>query len=369
MASSGEPAVSTARAGWWTRLTTILWFIAALAFLLAAPVLLQAFWLALPLTVLLAAVLSLPIAWLWRRFVTTGRLFTAWLPLSIATSILLAALLAAPVYYLASITQVAPALVPQVTLTNGEKRIVFQGMQHVAASRFFKGVAFDLEDALARGYVLYYEGVAPSTPANDRWFEQVATHGRDLTTAYRELGEVCGLDFQSDYLRVVVNDSLVHPRNHVIADVDTTQLRAEYGRLIASDPKFAAGTAEAADVPDTGGLDRIVGWLRRGTDGQREMAGVLCRGFMTRAMTRSNDAGNRLPLDPLILDYRNRVLSQRLLAEPRRLIYVTYGAKHLPGTFALLRHADPRWRVASVKWLRTIDSPESYSANLPGITD
>lgn len=350
------------------RAATILWFLGGIGFLLALPVLFQAWW-PIPLAVvLLAFALAWPLAWLWRRFVRSGRLRSAWVPVGIAFTFVIAMLLAAPVYYLASITEMRPALVPQATLTNGEKRIVFQGMQHVGAARFYKGVAFDLEDALARGYVLFYEGVANSTPADDRWFQEVATHGRDLTGAYRELGEVCGLDFQSDYLHVVVNDSLVHPRNHVVADVNTTQLRAEYDRLMGTNRDFAAAMAKKVEATDTDGLDRIVGWLRRGTDGQRELAGVLCRGVMTLTMVHSNDASARQDLDPLILDYRNRVLADRLLREPRRAIYVTYGAKHLPGTFALLRAADPRWRVGSVKWLRTIDSPESYSANLPGIT-
>jgi hypothetical protein len=353
---------------WQMRVSTILWFIAALGFMLTAPVLSSASLLAVPLIVVIATLLSLPLAWLWRRFVVAGHVRSAWLPTSVALSFLLAIILGAPVWYFASVTQLKPALVPQVTLTDGHKQIVFQGMQHVGAARFYENVVFDLEDALSRGYVLYYEGVSPSTPAIDRWFEQTATHGRDLTAAYRELGELCGLDFQNDYLRVVVQDSLAHPDRHVVADVNTAQLKQEYDRLMRVDPTFAGAMAKKVEAPNTDGLDRIVAWLRHGTAGQRDLAGIICRGFMTRAMTNANDATQRQDLDPLILDYRNRVLAGRLLAEPRQRIYVTYGAKHLPGVFALLKQADPHWRVASVKWLRTIDSPESYAANLPGIT-
>ncbi|AYJ84990.1 hypothetical protein D3Y57_02755 (plasmid) [Sphingomonas paeninsulae] len=98
------------------------------------------------------------------------------------------------------------------------------------------------------------------------------------------------------------------------------------------------------------------------------MAGVICRGVMTKLMARAADSSKRDDLDPLILDYRNRVLAQHLLAEPRKQIYLTYGAKHLPGMFALLKRADPHWHIASVKWLRTIDSPESYNASLSSVT-
>jgi hypothetical protein len=356
-------------ASWRIRLGAIGWFIAGLAFVLAVPIVLQASWMALPAILLIATLLALPVAWVWRRFRPSVHLGRAWTKVGIALTICLSVILAAPIYYFASITQLKPALVPQVTLQNGEKEIIFQGMQHVGAERFYKSIVFDLESGLSNGYILYYEGVRPSTADNDAWFAQTVTHGRDLTSAYRELGSLCGLDFQSDYLQVVFQDSVAHPENHSVADVDTAQMKAEFDRLMATDPDFATAMSEADDAPepDSDSLDGVVSWLQRGTDAQREMAGVICRGFMTSTMTQSNDSTERQPLDPLILDFRNRVLAQRLLDEPRDKIYLTYGAAHFPGVYALLRNDDPRWQVVSVKWLRTIDTPENYSATLPGL--
>lgn len=354
---------------WRIRAGAVLGFLALVGFLLSLPIVFQSWWATFPITILLAAPLALPFAWLWSRFVSHGHLKRLWLAIAVGITAVLTVLVAAPIYYFAVATEVKPALVPLVALTNGQKKIVFQGMQHVGADRFYKGVAYDLEEALGRGYVLYYEGVANSTPENDKWFQGVVTHGADLTTAYRELGQLCGLQFQSDYLQVVSQDAVQHPGNHVVADVNTAQLRAEYDRLMRTDPAFAAAMSRPADADGgSNGLERVVNWLRRGTQSQRDLAGVVCRGFMTTAMTKSNDAAERDDLDPLILDYRNRVLADRLLSEPRQRIYVTYGAKHLPGVFALLKAADPKWRIASVKWTRTIDSPESYSANLSGVT-
>lgn len=359
----------TTRRIWGIRIGVVAWFIAGVGFLLGVPILLQAWWAAFPLLVLLAVLLALPIAWIWKRFVSHRRLRPAWIKAAIAVTFALTILLASPVYYFAFLTQLKPALVPQVTLTNGNKQIVFQGMQHVGSERFYQHVVFDLEDALTRGFILFYEGVSPSSPDNDRWFDRTVTGGQDLTQSYRDLGRLCGLRFQSDFLQVVVRDQLVHPGNHVVADVSTAQLRTEYDRLMKADPAFSQ--VMAARVPDSGssGFEKIVEFLRSGTDGQREIAGTICRGFMTMVMNRSNDPAVRDDLDALILDYRNRVLARRLLIEPRRRIYVTYGAKHLAGLFGLLKQADPTWRVASVKWVRTIDAPESYSATLPGITN
>lgn len=352
---------------WRIRAGAIFWFLALCGFLLALPMLLQAWQWLFPITLLIACLLALPVAWILARYVWGGTFLSAWIKSSFAMTFVLAMLLAAPIYFFAFFAETRPALVPQVTLTNGTKRVVFQGMQHVGSDAFYKGVVFDLEDALSRGYVAYYEGVQPSTPEADQWFDQLVTGGKDLTSSYRDLSRVCGLRFQSDYLAVVERDRVANPERHVVADVTTAELKAEFDRLAARNPAFAAATKRKAETPDTDGFETVVQYLSNGTQAQRDMAGVVCRGFMTMSMTASADPAKRDTLDPLILDYRNRVLAGRLAAESRNLIYVTYGAKHLAGLFALLRQSDPNWRVASVKWIKTIDSPQSYSASLPGM--
>ena len=66
---------------------------------------------------------------------------------------------------------------PQITMTNGQKTIIFQGMQHVATEGFYKSVVYDLENSLSQDYVFLYEGVKPSTPEIDKWFETLITGG------------------------------------------------------------------------------------------------------------------------------------------------------------------------------------------------
>jgi hypothetical protein len=60
------------------------------------------------------------------------------------------------------------------SLPNGQKTVVFQGMQHIGSEDFYKSVVFDLEQALADGYTLFYEGVMPvaGRPDLTDWFNQ-----------------------------------------------------------------------------------------------------------------------------------------------------------------------------------------------------
>lgn len=309
------------------RLTTLLWAVLVLCFVAGLPILLGASWLSLPALLLAAA----------------------------------------PVYVLAVMTETRPAIVPTVTMSNGPRTVVLQGMQHVGAERFFKTIVYDLEKALADGYVLAYEGVANSDPEADAWFKKVLTQGKDLGDSYRELGQNCGLAYQIDYFGPVVADAKAHPERHVTMDVDTRAMKQEYDRLVQSDPAFAAAmrqreVQQATDAEDDSSevVARVIEWQKSGDERQVTLAGTLCRGFMTYVMRRSGQGGD---LDPVVLDFRNRHLARQLLDDKRPKIYVTYGAAHLPGVMEIMQR-EPGWNVESVKWMRTISAPEHLEGRL-----
>ena len=366
-------AALPAPAGTWAiRASTLLWGVLVLGFLAGLPVLVGATWLTLPALLLLAALLALPLAWLWRRIWRPARARRGsgtWLRGSIGIWFLLCGLAAAPVYWLAITTETRPAIVPTVTLSNGTRTVVLQGMQHVGAERFFQAVVYDLEKALAEGYVLAYEGVADSDPEADAWFRKTLSHGKDLGDSYRDLGKTCGLTYQIDYFGPVVADARAHPERHVTMDVNTRAMKQEYDRLMQADPAFAAAmrkreVEEAAD-DDDGGSDLVTRLIERqkaGGERQHALAGTLCRGIMTFVMRRASEGGNG-DVDPVVLTFRNRHLVDQLLADSRPKIYVTYGAAHLPGVMALMRR-EPGWKVESVKWMRTIAAPEQLEGRL-----
>lgn len=355
------------------RLSTLLWAVLLLCFLAGLPVLLGATWLSLPALLLIAALLALPLAWLWRRIwrpARARRWSGTWLRGSVGLWFLLCGLAAAPVYFLAITTETRPAIVPTVTLSNGPRTVVLQGMQHVGAERFYQAVVYDLEKALADGYVLAYEGVADSDPEADAWFRKTLSHGKDLGGSYRELGKTCGLSYQIDYFGPVVADAKAHPERHVTMDVNTRAMKQEYDRLMQSDPAFAAAmrqrdaeqdTATDDDAPDF--VTRLIERQKAGDERQNVLAGTLCRGIMTFVMRQASTGGTGNDMDPVVLTFRNRHLATQLLTDPREKIYVTYGAAHLPGVMELIRR-EPGWKVESVKWMRTIAAPEHLEGRL-----
>jgi hypothetical protein len=360
--SSNQP---TGSERWKLRIGSIFWFLALLGLFMSFPVLLEIGWWALLSVVLIGLVLALPITWLVRRLFEGQRRHLwkgSYLKSALGSVAVLAILMAAPLYAAAIYTQIRPSTVPQATLSNGSKTVIFQGMMHIGSEGFYKSVVYDIERALTEGYVMYYEGVTPD-PEGDQWFTDTLAGGGDLSSSYEQFGAICGLNFQLEYFGLLQADMAEHPERHVKADVNTGQMKAEYERLVAADPSFAdAVAAENAPVAQQNGTpaSRMTNFLAQLTSSQLSLVGTACRGFLSWQMSQKSAPS---VLDPVILDFRNRELVQRILTGPDK-IYITYGAYHLPGVISLLQAADPAWQIGSVKWMRTIDTPENLQGEI-----
>lgn len=62
----------------------------------------------------------------------------------LGTLFVLGIVAAVPIYYAALLTSLKPLTVPQATLSNGTKTVVFQGMAHIGSEPFCKSVVYDL---------------------------------------------------------------------------------------------------------------------------------------------------------------------------------------------------------------------------------
>ena len=156
--SKTQPSLATSATSppslWRIRLQAIAWFVLLVAFVLGVPILLGWGYGLVVLLALVAAVLALASAWVLRRLfpTATGRPFVSvWLRNLLGWTLILGVLVAAPFYYLMVVTDTRPATVPQVSLSNGSKRVVFQGMQHIGSEHFYQAVIYDVEKALSEG--------------------------------------------------------------------------------------------------------------------------------------------------------------------------------------------------------------------------
>lgn len=359
------------------RIETLIGAALAVLFLLGTLVLVDASPLILLLVVLVGLVVA-AIALLAARLVRRqpprpGRSF--FLRSAALAVPLVTAAVAAPVYVLALQPALNPLLVPRATLTNGTREVVFQGMVHIGSDLFYRSVTYDILRARDAGYVIYYEGINPGTPEAEKWFREALSGGGDINANYAAMSDVCGLHFQGDYLDFAQADEATHPERSVAADVTSTEMQEEWQRLVAADPTLASvapveatpteapaeAPAEGGNGTQSSGMTRLLGLVSLLDDRQRGLLGTVCRGLFTYALQRPEHPG---PLDAVVLDFRNRKLAERILADPAARIYVVYGSGHLPGLLADLQAADPDWTVEGASWTTAITPPDEATGSL-----
>ncbi|MGE5666327.1 MAG: hypothetical protein ACM3ZD_06830 [Betaproteobacteria bacterium] len=311
---------------------------------------------------LLGALLWLP-RWLAKRRdpgYAAGRSLGAF---ALAGALGMVGLASLPVWYLAFWVQSGPTAVPLATLSNGKKTVLFQGMQHIGSEDFYKSVVFDLEQALADGYTLFYEGVMPvdGRPDLTTWFNETLRGSKqDLSAGYKQMAEQCGLSFQLNYFDPIKVDMAIHPSRHITADANFLEMKTEYDRLMREDPGFAAAMAAKAKQAQPGSGDPFGGvleYLAQATPEQKKLAGIVCRGVLGMAV--SGALGEeRDPASRVIVDFRNQTLARFVDESKADKIYITYGAAHFPGFLAELQKRDPKFAVRSVKGVRPMTLPD-----------
>ena len=90
----------------------------------------------------------------------------------------------------------APATLARITLSNGEKTVVFQSMMHIASPGFYDDIKKDMEQLVWQDYVFFYEWVKPGSEASLEKLSNLV--GTDVSPEmYDTLADIAGLSFQA----------------------------------------------------------------------------------------------------------------------------------------------------------------------------
>lgn len=344
-------------------LKTICWTLVSLLFLAALPLLRQASLLVLAAVAVTGAGLGAGVYWLVQRL-RQRRSNRTGLGAALAVGAMTAVVgVAAPLYWLALQPALAPLTVPRVTLTDGHRQVIFQGMTHIGSAQFYRSVAYDVLRAQKQGYALYFEGVLPGTPQASEWFGRNLAGGGDLNAEYAKLATVCGLHFQNEFLDFLVDDVRRAPSTTINADVSETEMMQEWERRAAADPLLARRLAEEHPAGEDSGdsMQQIFSLLSRLDSGQQHLAAALCRGIFTVGLSKKSSPD---VLNVVVLDFRNARLAQRITDDADRNLFILYGSGHFPGLLKELRSRTPAWRVKEVSWSIAIDTPEQARGTL-----
>jgi hypothetical protein len=227
---------------------------------------------------------------------------------------------------------VAPATLPKITISNSEKTVIFQSMMHIGSAAFYDDIRKDMETLRWRDFVYFYEWVRPGT---DESLEQLSklmgmSVSEEMYQIFAEMG----------WLVMQNVDTFIGILPSTNIDLSTDDIVALAGENTVSNPPQSSAqnlinTLEEKYPSLTVVQKNIIRVFSRG------MLNILLRSYTDPVL--EEKLKTTLPIFEILLDKRNELLVEAIIASPAPNIYIHYGALHYAGVMSKLKEKDPRW--------------------------
>lgn len=272
-----------------------------------------------------------------------------------------------------------PMPAPQITFSNGEKTIVFQGMIHIGKGDFYKKVNSDANNFRDLGYTIVHEGVG-----------LVIDNDSDLSCTEEDFTSLNGYLTQPSCLGGIKSNDKVFElssddfRSHVLNYLASYHSNSDIPGFTDEEVRFISEIVFSADVKSYNALNpsfltlRLINLVSFGStisshyipytpynsDSDLDSSRVvIMRGLIEKIKNTEISKDDKqldfltllalsLPMN-VIVDHRNKILSDGL-QKTNGDSYVMYGMSHIPGVYAELKKSDPRWKIEKTRFLNVI---------------
>ena len=238
-----------------------------------------------------------------------------------------------------------PAKMPQVTLSNGEKTIIFQAMSHIATRSFYEKVTDSLRKAKQKGFVYFFEGVRPWNKENMEYFNKALWIEFD-ENLYKNLGKLYWVVSQdnNDFLWLVNN-------NDFNVDLSIDEIVELYKSIeVKKEKKWLPYDANKHILDTLSQLNdrqlRVLVYINK------SMLNFIIKSDKAKDLI-SNNFWNK-QLFKIILDKRNEKLVDEIINSSHKKIFITYWLLHFDWVFELLKGIDDEWEVTWEKFFYPI---------------
>jgi hypothetical protein len=220
-----------------------------------------------------------------------------------------------------------------------DKTVIFLPMVHAGKTEFYENVKRIIAEQKQLGYVVFYEGlkknggseISLDPETRHRYSMFAAMHSYDSTS-------IDNLVYLLKFKRMVgiIPDSTTYAamlKNNSLTKHAVFQPRPNAMGISGSDQNIDVSLVELVNE-----YEKKFGTI---TLEQIEFA-IPLKDPLPRFRRLKRSQANEL-----ILDHRNKKLSDSIMESPHHKIIVIYGMGHKEGTFRQLKQADPSWKVIS----------------------
>lgn len=242
--------------------------------------------------------------------------------------------------------EINPASVPQYMISNGEKKVVFQWMSHIASQDFYDSVKKELTLKKEEGYVYYYEQVLPGTPENmEKFNKEIGIKvNKDL---YKNLSKLYWVVPQDNSMYI----NIWKTKDYNI-DMSIDEIMKIYNKKNKNNEE-KWGIQEEKKILN---IDKeLINKLDSLHARELKLLQYINKAFINAILWSEkmqylmvSSLKNR-SLGEVILGGRNKLLANKIISSADNKIFITYGALHFEGVLDILKKSDMNWKITQVK--------------------
>jgi len=241
--------------------------------------------------------------------------------------------------------EISPAPMPEITITNWEKTIIFQAMSHIWTQSFYDSIVENIKESKINWYVYFFEWVKPWTEENTEKFNKAlwVKFDEELYKNFSKLYWVSNQD-NNDFLWLV-NDLDFN------VDLNLDEIIWYYKENINASEENIPEDIIPIDISK-----QITEVLLELNEKQLKILVYINKSilnFLIRSTwiqeTLTNNFTNKDLFD-VILDKRNEVLANEIIKSEYNKIYLTYWLLHFKWVLELLQKDNNNWKIIWEKY-------------------
>lgn len=246
-----------------------------------------------------------------------------------------------------------PAMLPEFTISNWKKTVVFQWMAHIWSDKFYNQIQENIRENKKNWYVLFFEWVKPWSKENMKKFDTLIWFEFNKKT-YSNLSKLYWLRAQdnNDFLNLINNKDY---NTDVSMDTIIQKYEKKYWKVIPG-KKYNNISDSPVKIEDF--IDQVV---KSFTENELKVLIQINRAMMNLIIKNENIRNTIMAsswqwnLFDIILDDRNDVIVKSIVQSKENKIHILYWLMHFNWVWQSLQQQDTNWKLINIRYFKPID--------------
>lgn len=238
-----------------------------------------------------------------------------------------------------------PAKMPEYTISNWKKTVVFQAMSHIAKKDFYNQIRENIRIFKTSSGVYFYEWVKPWNKESSQKFDE-ALWVNFTPDLYKHMSKLYGVTFQD-------NNNFLWLVNNLDFNVDLNldQIIEIYEKKVMTSNIKKTGNPQIINASE-----QILNKLNELNERELKILIYINQAILNTIIKNDTEAKEliksfwNINLFDVILEDRNKNLVGSIIKSEYNKIYITYWLLHFDWMYKLLQKNDTNWKIINTRY-------------------